>query len=175
MKSEKNAKASGSRSASPKYEEDHIIDLAHSEDEIDLDWSDEKQLLKSSQKVAEDDQFVLEEEANKQPPLPAKKRGNSPSHLLGPICPICSKTLGMGTSNQGLNEHIDWCLNRDAIRGASSNGEERPDKRKTIDVSRDVVEVASDGEVRLGAGKKKKAKIKDSAKGSMMEWLSRAG
>ena len=33
-------------------------------------------------------------------------------------CPVCSRTLV--TDNQGLNEHIDFCLSRDAIRMARS-------------------------------------------------------
>jgi DNA polymerase kappa len=33
-------------------------------------------------------------------------------------CPVCSRTLV--TDNQGLNEHIDFCLSRDAIRVARS-------------------------------------------------------
>lgn len=35
-------------------------------------------------------------------------------------CPVCSRTLV--TDNQGLNEHIDFCLSRDAIRAARSLG-----------------------------------------------------
>ena len=34
-------------------------------------------------------------------------------------CPVCSRTLV--TDNQGLNEHIDFCLSRDAIREARSS------------------------------------------------------
>lgn len=33
-------------------------------------------------------------------------------------CPVCSRTLV--TDNRGLNEHIDFCLSRDAIRVARS-------------------------------------------------------
>jgi hypothetical protein len=40
-------------------------------------------------------------------------------HLLGPSCPICDATLGPSTSNQELNDHVDLCLNRDAISQAS--------------------------------------------------------
>jgi len=36
-------------------------------------------------------------------------------------CPVCSRTLL--TDNQGLNEHIDFCLSRDAIREARSSAE----------------------------------------------------
>ena len=38
-------------------------------------------------------------------------------------CPVCSRTLV--TDNQGLNEHIDFCLSRDAIREARSSAEMR--------------------------------------------------
>jgi len=34
-------------------------------------------------------------------------------------CPVCSRTFI--TDNQGLNEHIDFCLSRDAIREARSS------------------------------------------------------
>ncbi|KAF9793195.1 hypothetical protein BJ322DRAFT_997410 [Thelephora terrestris] len=34
-------------------------------------------------------------------------------------CPVCSRTLM--TDNRGLNEHIDFCLSRDAIRAARSS------------------------------------------------------
>lgn len=62
--------------------------------------------------------------APKPAPVKRKSSGSEPptstrTHLLGPTCPICSKALGPGTSNQGLNDHIDWCLNRDAIADAS--------------------------------------------------------
>lgn len=33
-------------------------------------------------------------------------------------CPVCSRTLVV--DNQGLNEHIDFCLSREAIREATS-------------------------------------------------------
>lgn len=58
-------------------------------------------------------------------PVTIKKRKSpsptreAPSPAAGPICPICGQTLDAGTSNQQLNEHLDWCLNKDAIREAS--------------------------------------------------------
>lgn len=52
----------------------------------------------------------------------------APSHLLGPLCPICGKTLGLGTSNQALNDHIDLCLNKDAIGEASKPTPKKPKK-----------------------------------------------
>ena len=38
-------------------------------------------------------------------------------------CPVCSRTLM--ADNQGLNEHIDFCLSRDAIREARSSARVR--------------------------------------------------
>ncbi|OWZ65523.1 hypothetical protein AYX15_02985 [Cryptococcus neoformans] len=58
-------------------------------------------------------------------PVTIKKRKSpsptreAPSPAAGPICPICGQTLDAGTSNQQLNEHLDWCLNKDAIKEAS--------------------------------------------------------
>jgi DNA polymerase kappa len=37
----------------------------------------------------------------------------------GQQCPVCSRTLVV--DNQGLNEHIDFCLSREAIREATSS------------------------------------------------------
>lgn len=48
-------------------------------------------------------------------------------HLLGPSCPICGNTLGPTTSNQELNDHVDMCLNKDAIVAA---GKATPKKTK---------------------------------------------
>ncbi|TYJ58644.1 hypothetical protein B9479_000480 [Cryptococcus floricola] len=42
-----------------------------------------------------------------------------PSPSPGPACPICGQHLPGGTSNHELNDHVDWCLNKDAIREAS--------------------------------------------------------
>lgn len=137
------------------------------DEERDLDWTDEKQLLRSSQRLAEDDELVLEDEVS------AKKRAKSPAHVLGPICPICSKTLGMGTSNQDLNEHIDWCLNRDAVRKATVTADDRPVKRAKPGEEKDYKSSYNEGGSEKGKGKK--GKMKEPAKGSMMEWLSRAG
>lgn len=39
-------------------------------------------------------------------------------------CPICAKSLK--TDNAGLNEHIDFCLSRDAIKQASAAGDRAP-------------------------------------------------
>lgn len=51
-------------------------------------------------------------------------RASTPSHNLKPkldeflVCPICSRELQ--TDNAGLNEHIDYCLSRGAIKEASA-------------------------------------------------------
>ncbi|TRM69516.1 hypothetical protein BD626DRAFT_13382 [Schizophyllum amplum] len=67
----------------------------------------------------------------------AKTMKRSPSPQTPPEehdCPICSKTLQ--TDNDGLNQHIDWCLSRGAILNAqrqSSRSTGREDtKRKTL-------------------------------------------
>lgn len=54
-------------------------------------------------------------------PLSGAKRSRSSSVADGPhelICPICTKTLQ--TDNRGLNEHIDFCLSKGAIREAQA-------------------------------------------------------
>ena len=90
---------------------------------------------------------------------PAASAGKG--HLLGPICPICAKALGPSTSNQGLNDHIDWCLNQEAIFAASKqtpkrtrgSGEDDTAKRKPL--------------------LQDKAKKKGDEKGSMLGWLTK--
>ena len=52
-------------------------------------------------------------------------------YLLGPVCPICAKALGPTTSNQGLNDHIDRCLNKDAIYEASKRTPKKVKKGHT--------------------------------------------
>jgi DNA polymerase kappa len=71
-------------------------------------------------------------------------------HLLGPSCPICGATLGPSTSNQELNDHIDYCLNRDAISQASKR---TPKKARPADTIKEKVK--GDG-------------VKD---GAMLQWL----
>ena len=60
--------------------------------------------------------------------MSAGPEGNA--HSLGPTCPVCIKALGPSTSNQGLNDHIDWCLNKDAITEA---GKRTPKKAKGLE------------------------------------------
>lgn len=38
-----------------------------------------------------------------------------------PECPLCLRTLPAGTTNQALNDHIDLCLNREAIANATGD------------------------------------------------------
>jgi DNA polymerase kappa len=71
-------------------------------------------------------------------------------HLLGPSCPICAATLGPSTSNQELNDHIDLCLNKDAISQAS---------KRTPKKARPMPEPKAES-------KKGSEKV-----GGMMEWL----
>lgn len=52
---------------------------------------------------------------------PASKRARTSTPQPGvetQTCPICSKT--METDNRGLNEHIDFCLSKGAIREAQA-------------------------------------------------------
>jgi DNA polymerase kappa len=119
-----------------------IVDLADLDD--DVEWTDEND-------------FRPPDQADP-PSLKRKAEALDKQHLLGPICPICSKALGPSTSNQGLNEHIDSCLNKDAIREA---GKRSPKKSR-----RDV------GDKPGGSREKGKGQAK---KGSMMAWLNRSG
>ncbi|WWC89166.1 uncharacterized protein L201_004084 [Kwoniella dendrophila CBS 6074] len=80
---------------------------------------------------------------------------DKPSHLLGPVCPICNKALGPGTSNTGLNEHIDWCLNKDAISEASKRSPVKKIKTDNKVGNRNIPKKGKDG------------------KGTMLSWLKK--
>ena len=84
------------------------------------------------------------------------------NHLLGPICPICAKVLGPSTSNQGLNDHVDWCLNKDAITEA---GKRTPKKAKGSG--------GSDTAKRKGVVSARDVSRKAENKSSMMGWLKK--
>ena len=84
------------------------------------------------------------------------------AHLLGPICPICAKALGPSTSNQGLNEHIDWCLNKDAVSAASKR---RPKKTKGSGVD-------DTAKRKLESGRESSKKKGDGTT-AMMGWLKK--
>ena len=65
---------------------------------------------------------VSKPSSSARPPAPNKrKRSQSasaePQNLL--TCPICSKSID--TDNRGLNEHIDFCLSKGAIREAQAS------------------------------------------------------
>jgi len=53
------------------------------------------------------------------PPSPSRLTSARSEDKTEQHCPVCSRTLV--TDNQGLNEHIDFCLSRDVIREARSS------------------------------------------------------
>lgn len=75
------------------------------------------------------------------PPRASPAKHNAPADDLEPPlleCPICGRMLD--TDNQGLNEHIDFCLSKQAIKEAqtaslnlkpSSSGESSGQTKKT--------------------------------------------
>ncbi|WVN87573.1 uncharacterized protein L203_102756 [Cryptococcus depauperatus CBS 7841] len=84
---------------------------------------------------------------------------SSPASSL--VCPICGEMLPVNTSNQELNAHVDWCLNRVAIikeTGRSSHSgvkkrgmeciEEKVEKR----VKKDQLKAQSKGQPRATNG-----------------------
>ncbi|WRT66532.1 uncharacterized protein IL334_003491 [Kwoniella shivajii] len=92
-----------------------------------------------------------------------RKSLSTNTHLLGPICPICNKALGPSTSNQGLNDHIDWCLNKDAIQEASKK---TPKKMKI-----EKKGIGDDTISRTVESKKKGGG--NGTKGTMLNWLKK--
>ncbi|KAJ3556244.1 hypothetical protein NM688_g2131 [Phlebia brevispora] len=81
-------------------------------------------------------------------PKRSRPRSRSPlSQML--TCPICSKT--METDNRGLNEHIDFCLSKGAIREAQAMASTR---RSPFELSGPVS--------RANQGNSKKRKVKHS-------------
>lgn len=77
-----------------------VIDLAQ------LDEDDEDRAIDEADFVPSDDG---DHDA-------AKRKADQ---ALGPACPICGERLEASTSNQKLNDHVDMCLNKDAIYQAS--------------------------------------------------------
>ncbi|WVW84095.1 hypothetical protein I302_106124 [Kwoniella bestiolae CBS 10118] len=132
---------------------------------IIIDADDDTELMRMEREdEAEVMDMTADDSDNVDSPLPSDigtppptsmfgKRKLSETHLLGPVCPICNKALGPGTSNIGLNEHIDWCLNRDAISEASKKSpaakKARTDGKSTAKKGRDV-------------------------KGTMLDWLKKS-
>lgn len=100
-----------------------VIDLAQ------LDQDDEEHAI-------EEDDFVPVIAATDEAPDSKRKR----EHLLGPACPLCGSTLGPSTSNQELNDHIDLCLNKDAIAQASKA---TPQKTKRVKPSVRIPDASS--------------------------------
>jgi len=103
--------------------------------------------------AVEESDFMPNEKGLGKPPPPSR-------HLLGPICPICAKALGPSTSNQDLNDHVDWCLNRDAISEASKKTPKR--------VKREYVDGPVDDRAR-----KKGTKDMKPGTGMMSSWLTK--
>lgn len=102
--------ATSSRPQTPIPVDNEVIDLAQ------LDEDDEEETM-------EEGDFM---------PVSADIESTSKrkrDHLLGPSCPICGDTLGPTTSNQELNDHVDMCLNKDAIVAA---GKATPKKPKRV-------------------------------------------
>ncbi|KAK4689989.1 DNA polymerase kappa, partial [Tremellales sp. Uapishka_1] len=134
-KSSRSASASRAKSS----EADNSDDFTILEDDNELqEWKEESDFLPPA-----NEQVLGKRKSTSPDAMPTTEK----KHTLGPVCPICAKTLGPSTSNQGLNEHIDRCLNTEAISEASK----RTPKKK----------------------RKEKDKISGPVAGSMMEWLSK--
>ncbi|KIR26929.1 DNA polymerase kappa subunit [Cryptococcus deuterogattii LA55] len=103
-------------------------------------------------------------------PGTAKKRKSpspmreAPSPAAGPICPICGQTLDPGTSNQQLNDHVDWCLSKDAIKEASRVSPVAQKKAK--------IERAFKNSSSTGSGPAKKGRP-TGEKGTISSWLKK--
>jgi len=82
-----------------------------------------------------------------------KRKSASPNAEPGPACPICMKPLQAGASNQALNDHIDVCLNREAIVAAGGTLDEGSSTTKT-------------------KRPKKGATSTTATKGTMLNWLT---
>lgn len=103
-------------------------------------------------------------------PGTAKKRKSpsptreAPSPAAGPTCPICGQMLDPGTSNQQLNDHVDWCLNKDAIKEASRVSPVAQKKAK--------IERAFKNSSSTGSGPAKKGRP-TGEKGTISSWLKK--
>ncbi|WVQ99536.1 hypothetical protein IAU59_006672 [Kwoniella sp. CBS 9459] len=157
---------------------------------VDDDDLPEMMRLEAELQDAEADVFDLTGEDSDRPESPmisdtgtpppiagilGKRKASDPSHLLGPVCPICDKALGAGVSNQGLNEHIDWCLNRDAIREASTTSPKKAKVQKDPDRKDDQVSKKQKKDMMSNASAtaKGRGQINEKGRGSMLDWLKR--
>lgn len=73
----------------------------------------------------------------------------------GPACPICGEHLRPDASNQELNDHVDLCLNREAIGDAARPSPQKKPRRDSRESS-------------------EKGKGPPPKKGSMLAWLKKA-
>ncbi|KAL7423654.1 hypothetical protein Q5752_001235 [Cryptotrichosporon argae] len=121
--------------------EREVVDLSGMEEEEPLDEADYLPPDPAGPAAASD---------MKTAELGASRSGDTRS--AGPVCPICAKALGAGTTNDKLNEHVDWCLNREAIKEASGSGGEK--RKRGTSVGGDV------GSERGGVSVRKKGKDK---------------
>jgi len=74
-----------------------------------------------------------------------KRKSVSPKPEPGPTCPICRQPLRHGTSNQALNDHIDMCLNREAIEAAGGKVDDRDATTKTKRPKKGTSTIATKG------------------------------
>lgn len=73
----------------------------------------------------------------------------------GPSCPICGMALGKDASNQELNDHVDLCLNREAIGDAAKPSPQKKPRSNS-------------------GGTGKNDRRQQPPKGSMLAWLKKA-
>ncbi|WVQ80235.1 hypothetical protein IAT38_002340 [Cryptococcus sp. DSM 104549] len=106
--------------------------------------------------------------------LPTTSTSTAPIST-GPTCPICGKDLPDGTSNQELNDHVDWCLNKDAIDEASrlSPVAAKRASVKKPKTKRKADKAEPEEEERHGGRVKKKGAGKGGGVGSITNWLGR--
>lgn len=109
------------------------------------------------------DDFKIRPATTKKRKSPSPTR-DAPSPTAGPICPICGQALDAGTSNQQLNDHVDWCLNKDAIKEASRVS---PVAKKKAKIGRTSERTSSNV---TGPSKKDGSK---GEKGTISSWLKK--
>ncbi|KAL1411451.1 hypothetical protein Q8F55_002407 [Vanrija albida] len=130
---------------------------------IDLSLLDEDEDEEEQNLIEDDFKQPVDEpdgDAHRATPGSSPVPDQDPEHILGPVCPLCQKALGPGTSNAELNRHVDLCLNRDAL-GASSLSP-KPKRPST------------GGTDTRPEGSKRRRQANPKAAGGMMDWLKRA-